>query len=351
MPINLPSLKAKPAELADWVELRTLAAPNRVFRVNRLKRYWDTHRETESSDPEGLKASEKATDDQGVNGEDADRFFDAITDELGERLGILKECYPFQFVDSKFSLKEQGDISDGSYAYLFCLLLSNCKQGEVFDGTWLPHVDGQVRDLFQACSTLAAAGHVRGCAFSFGWPRPNDNPPFLQKLREIYALFGEGEVVDAPRPGVSPHVKDEEIDVIAWRPRADGAAGKEYLLGQVASGDNWEAKSIKGGAITYLHHNWFSRVPNSDATPSIFIPHSTPPMGDGSRKERIEAATAKYGRIFDRLILPHDLQEGITLVDRQEAGVHIERRDDFPNVIQWVNGQLDGLRAAGEGPL
>lgn len=37
----------------------------------------------------------------------------------------------------------------------------------------------------------------------------------------------------------SPMVKDEEIDVIAWKPREDKTPGTYYLLGQVASGDKW----------------------------------------------------------------------------------------------------------------
>lgn len=351
MTIKLPPIKAKPADLADWIEVRTLAAPDGIFRITRIKRYWDTHRESEDSDPEGLRAREEDTDYDGVSGNDDDVFLDAITDELNDRALVLKESYPFKFEGNTFVLKEDFATNNGGYAYLFCLLISNCKEGDIFDGSWLPAIDHRVRDLFQACSTLAAAGNVTGCAISFGWPRPTNNPPFLTKLKTVYDKIGEGVPVDSPKPGASPHVKDEAIDIIAWRPRPDNAAGTEYLLGQVASGDNWEYKSIKGGAIDYFHNTWFSSPPSSPAQASIFIPYAVHPQGEGSRRDRIALLTHMYGRVFDRLILPLILELGIRLADDVDQGLTIERRNDFPHVIAWVECQLESLRAAGPGSL
>lgn len=345
MPIRHPTLKTQPSHLADWIEINALAAEDGVFRLNQLKRYRDTHRETESSDSEGKQGRESSTDDDGVDGADDDVFLDAICDELSERERVLHANYPFSLSTTRLSLKGEGQLSEGAYCYLFCLLVSNCKVGEIFDGQWLPQIDNGVRDLFQACSTLAAAGEVSGCAVSFGWPRPTGNPPFLQKLAAVYAAFGEGECVTAPRAGVSPDVKDASIDVIAWRPRADRAAGTEYLLGQVASGDNWEAKSILGGPISQFHRDWFTQPPASQPTPSIFIPHAVPPMGEGGRRERIDSATAHYGRIFDRLLLPSILAKGFELAKANKE-LMIERIDDFPQVVAWVSRQQESLRAA-----
>jgi hypothetical protein len=345
MPIKQPTLKGQQADLADWIEVTTLASPDGTYRLNSLKRYWDTHRETETSDPEGKETREESTDDEGVGGADDDAFLDSINDELGERETALKGSYPFAFSGTRFSLKPVEKITNGGYCYLFCLLVSNCKAGDIFNGQWLPDIDNVVRDLFQACSTLAAAGEVSGCAISFGWPRPTGNPPFLEKLKTVYTAFGEGKCVNTQRPGVSPNVKDAAIDVIAWRPRPDRSAGKEYLLGQVASGDNWEAKSIKGGPIEKFHRDWFTQPPASQATASIFIPHAMPPIGDGGRRERMDSATANFGRIFDRLLLPSFLAKGIDLA-KEDGDLIIERLHDFPKVIDWVDRQMSSLRAA-----
>jgi hypothetical protein len=160
----------------------------------------------------------------------------------------------------------------------------------------------------------------------------------------VYHHFGEGEVVNEPRVGASPMVKDEEIDVIAWKPRKDKAAGTFYLLGQVASGSNWEAKSIKGDPIAYFHRTWFTRTPASEPLPSIFIPQAVLPTGDGGRKDRIDLQTAKFGFILDRLVLPSLASVGISLFDDKSNDLIIERRSDIPRVIAWVSAQVTALR-------
>jgi hypothetical protein len=228
MPLKPPPLKSAPYLVCDWMELKTLASPTGQFRISSLKRQWDTNRESEGTDPEGLDQREGDTDLDGVSGGDEDAYLDSIIEEIGDRIDALGESYPFR-LDEGNKIVVVEPASDGGYSYFFCLFLTYANGRELLDGSWLPAVDNRVRDLFQACSTVAAAGEVRGCAISFGWPRPNTNPPFLTRLRQVYAIFGEGVVVQTPRKGVSPSPKDEEIDVIAWRPRADRAAGTEYL--------------------------------------------------------------------------------------------------------------------------
>lgn len=336
-------LRAAPNVICDWVELRTICAEARFFRLAELRRLWDTMREREGADPEGLEIREEDTDDDGVRGGDEDIFLDAITEEIGDRAESLGECYPF-VQDGRRRVVLREHLSPGAYTYLFCLLVSNSKVGDVLSGEWLPRVDHNTRDLFQACATIAAAGEVAGNAFSFGWPRPADNPPFLTALRRIYGLFGEGVVRDTPLPGASPNPKDEEIDVIAWRPRADRAAGTVYMLGQVASGDNWEAKSILGGPIRNFHELWFEVVPASEARASIFIPHAVPPNATGSRRERMAIQTRKYGIILDRLRLPRALSDGLTLAAGNPT-VTVERLDAMPDIGSWVDEQIAAMRA------
>lgn len=343
MPIKSPPLKAAPSLICDWMELSILRN-NRSFRFSDLKRGWDKNRESESTDSEGRIAREDDSDGEGFSGEDADAFLDIVIDELGDRATALNDTYPFQISETGTHLTLLDDLNEGSYIYLFCLLLTHSRADDVIDGTWLPDITHRTRDLFQACSTLAAAGHADGCAISFGWPRPNDNPPFLQRLREVYALFGEGTVVDVPALGASPSPKDEEIDIIAWRPTNDSAPGTFYLLGQVASGQNWEAKSLKGPPIETFHAMWFAPKPASDPTASIFIPHAIMPNANGDRRDVMAWTTLRFGTIFDRLRLPFFASKGIKIADAGNKNIYIERRDDVPEIIQWVKSQVDVLR-------
>jgi len=348
--LNLPQLKASPAMLADWIELRTLADPEGFFRLNNLKRFWDTHRAMEDSDPEGKFSREQETDEFGVSGGDEDVFLDAVIDEIAARAKALGAAYPFAIPSEGLTVRLADTLSVGQHTYLFCLLLTNSRTGELLTGTWLPNIDNRVRDLFQACSTVAAAGEVHGCAVSFGWPRPDSNPPFLEALRRAYTLMGEGVPVNEARAGASLWAKDEEIDIIAWKPRLDGAAGTQYLLGQVASGDNWEAKSIKGGPIDYFHRTWFNPPPPSPVTPSIFIPHAVPPFAEGSRRDRMDLLTEKYGIIFDRLRVPLLVVKGLELL---AANPHltVERVLHLDDIPVWVTSEIQRLRNANEIPL
>lgn len=350
MPLHNPPLKDRPEVISDWVELRTLADSSGAFPLARLQRYWDTKRETESTDTEGKSKSEGFTDEEGISGEDSDKFIDAIADELGERASILGDAYPFEFTSNgnRFKLKEFLGL--GGWTYIFCLLFEHHKIGDLWTGSWLPKITHIERDLFQACATLAVAGKIQGCAISFGWPRPDGNPPFRKKLKEVYALFGEGVTRDEILPGASPMVKDEEIDLIAWQPRPDRTAGTVYVLGQVASGDDWTGKSIKG-SIDYFHSAWFSTRPPSTPSPAIFIPHAVPPMGEGNRKERMALLTEKFGMIFDRMLMPTMTQAGFSLGLEKRANFLIERMDDSGKIEGWVTQQISDLRGAGAVPL
>lgn len=346
MAIKQPSLVSPPALLCDWAEFKALSTPAGLFRLDLLKRLWDVNREREESDPEGFTEREEDTDDEGVSGGDDEAFIDSITGEIGERSEALGDSYPFR-IGRGNRLEVVGPPHEGGYVYLFCLLLTYSNAKEILDGSWVPEVDNRVRDLFQATSTLAAAGEVSGSAISFGWPRPNGNPPFLRRLKEVYALFGEGDVVADARPGVSPWAKDEEIDVIAWRPRPDRAPGvAQYLLGQVASGDNWMSKPLQGAPIQNFHRNWFTQPPASQAQGYIFIPHAVPPTDShGTRKERMNALTVRYGTIIDRMRLPALTKEGLSLA-RRRSRLLIERADDVHEMQQWVNSQLAALHRA-----
>lgn len=343
MAIKPAPLKSTPSLLCDWVEFSVIKE-SRPFRFSVLKRRFDVNRETESTDTEGRRIREDETDAEGFSGEDADAFLDSITDELGDRIQWLGDAYPFQMNDRGTHLELKEPLSDGAYIYLFCLFLTHCKADDVVDGTWIPAIDHKTRDLFQACSTLAAAGQIQGCAISFGWPRPDDNAPFLTRLQQVYAMFGEGQVIAHPHPGASPSPKDEEIDIIAWQPVNDRAPGTRYMLGQVASGHNWEAKSVKGPPIEKFHAMWFAPKPGSEPTSSIFIPHAIIPNATGSRRDAMQWLTLEFGMIFDRMRLPLFAMKGIELADSNNPTFHIERRNDVAEIVAWVTTHVESLR-------
>lgn len=326
---NLP-LEADVQVIVDWLEYKVLSSEYSTVAVSDLQRLWDTRRNAEDFDFEN-------SDTQEVD------FAQNIFTEITKRINELAENYPFVFSDSGESLELNSVLNEGSYVYLFCLLLSHVSKGEVLNGDYLPTINNDIRDLFQACATIAAAGEVNGHSYSFGFPRP-DNSGFLDKLKIIYARFAEGRVVDTVPQGASPRTKDDQIDVIAWRDRNDGAAGKIYLLGQVASGNNWPDKSIKGGPIDRFHGTWFSNPKvSSQPMAALFIPYCVLPENGNDVRDRLNILTLEFGNIHYRNTLPSLFQKGLDLA-RSNATLAIERVTDVPRIIQWVNQQLTSLK-------
>jgi hypothetical protein len=345
MALRIPQITAQPALLCDWIELKALSNPVGQYRISLLKRLWDIGRNSEHANPAGRAEREEDTDAEGVGGDDDDVFIDSVVTEVESRIEALGGAYPFELVPGN-KLRVVGPPRVGGYMYLFSLLLTHANGRELLDGTWRPAVDNRVRNLFQACSSVAAAGELRGSAVSFGWPRISASKPFLVRLREVYALFGEGEVVEQPKRGVTPYIKDGEIDVIAWKPQRDRAAGTHYLLAQVASGDGWEEKPLSSNAITTFHRNWFVTPPASDARRSIFIPHTVLPRRRGdSRRDRMNAIQATFGTIFDRMRLPLLVQEGVDHA-QQRPDVTVEGHYALNSITEWVNLQLIALQGA-----
>jgi hypothetical protein len=332
MPLSIPPVEAYPHVQLDWLELKILRSEYKTEGLAGLKRDFDTRRNSEGRDPEG------GTDDE-------EAFFERLLEEMRFRSDSLGDAYPFRLSESGESLELVDAITPGGYIYLFCLFLSHPSAGQVFSGEYLPEIDNSIRNLFQACSTLAAAGEIGGTAYSFGYPRP-DGSNFLTKLHEVYRAFGEGQVVAEIPAGASTWPKDEEIDIICWRPSSDGAAGKPYMLGQVASGANWGAKSIKGGSIESFHNVWFIRRPASEAKASMFFPFCIDPTASETLRERLEVLVHKYGTIIYRYRLPRLAQIGIDL-KAENADLVVEGELALPTISEWVDAQISQFEAVG----
>lgn len=318
--------------ICDWFELYVLSSEYDSANFGELARKWDKRRNSEDADFEGLKIQQN------------DLFLEEIYQTIRERMECLQDCYPFKFSENGEELiYEKDNLNNGSIIYLFCLFLSNTKNEVVFDDYSFFEINNNVRDLFQACATWAAAGDIEGNAYSFGFPRP-DRSSFLPKLRAIYSHFCDGMVRATPRPGVSVNPKDEEIDIIAWRPRQDKAAGTYYLLGQAASGKNWDDKSLTG-AIDSFHQNWFEIIPASKAIAAMFIPFNIIPVSTESSQERISVLTPRFGTIFYRYRIPSCAKKGLD-ISKANKSLKIERVEDIDKISIWVQDVIRKFREA-----
>jgi hypothetical protein len=322
--------------LADWVELSAVRSRDgRIGFSTLLSSY--------------TFSEEEQSDDIGTQDADDEALQIAVQHEIESRRKIIGPGYPFCVGANGGFIQAAAEPTLVGAIYLFCLFLSHAYDRTIIPKALAPVIDNTARDLFQACATVAAAGYVEGVAMSFGWPRPAGEA-FLEALRRIYALFGDGTPVAEPRPAAPTEVKDDGVDVIAWKPSPDGLPGTQYLLGQVASGENWVDKSIAADAEMF-HRYWFHPQPATPHQNAMFMPFCLEPKGqnqDVAAQEllvdHMQRLTHKYGVIFYRYRIASYAAKGLLIHDH---GEHlIERVADIPKIAEWVQEYSQALKAA-----
>jgi hypothetical protein len=312
--LSIPEFDAGPRLQADWLELAAFLSESGRVLVTELVNQQDLDQDQE---PEDFGDLDELLED----------IASKVTAEVDRRRHDLGNAYPFELNDDGevFSLIEEWNV--GQAIYLFCLIMSHAPKSRLVPRDYAPDDDQliEARDLFQVCSTLAAAGHTGGPAFSIGSPRI-DGTAFLAKLDEIWEVYGDGVPQDEPPPGVPPQHKDEGIDVISYWPERDGKPGHGYLLGQVASGKDWKRKSVRPDLAAFLR--WFKLVPAAPAHAAIFIPFSVD-------DEAVGRYTMSHGYVAHRLRLPRHAGRAPSLSD---SGISpIERLDEIGRVYAWLD--------------
>jgi hypothetical protein len=261
----------------------------------------------------------------------------SVTNEFARRKKVLEGAYPFKVLNDgdTLSLVPNSEWHIGCSAYLLSLILSHATDSEILPKEAVPTAAllRESRDLFQICATIAAAGYCDGPSYSMGWPRP-DRSNFLTKLKAIWADFRDGAPRDEPLPVSSEEVKDEGIDVIAWRAEPDKKPCTLYILAQVASGNNWKSKSVLPD-INRFHREWFTKLPVSTPHPAMMIPFLLD-------SDCIEHEAPCLGHIFDRDRVPRYANRALSLGGKFK----VERLEDMNAVRDWIVQHQHNVQAS-----
>ncbi len=333
-----PPIECSSNDLADWLELEVLVAERDSAPIRAVNQTLEIG---EDMEPDEL-------DEENIL---AERRLQQVVSAVDERRHAMGVAYPFSLDDSGTCLTLTEQIESAGYVYLFCLIVSAGAPGGLLQaGPARPDLD-RARSLFQVCATVASAGFAVGPAFSTGWPRP-DSTTFLEKLREVYAHFGDGQVHAVIPLGAPRQVKDDEIDVVAWRHTNDVRPPMGYFLGQAASGADWPRKSLKGHVDTF-HGTWFSQQPAARPRVGTIMPFCLPSPADADAadheaQETIEFELRRFQLEHEELLHRHRvasyLAEGLRL---HEAGIGpIERIADLEQIVEYVTAYREQLRAA-----
>lgn len=242
-----------------------------------------------------------------------------------------------------FSLDERDEIltcnldrdSLGHAAYILSLVLSNLRAvSPILDGSRLhpnPQEVDQLRKFFQYFATAALAAEIHGCAWSFGFPRP-DRSGFIKKLTEIWERLEDGWV--SPQRGAPTNPKDDQIDVFAARLHPDGLPGFLLAVAQVATGKDANQKSLKGH-LDAFKGRWFSPQPVTAFLAYMIVPFA-------KANDQFFDYVRIMGSVLHRLRVPRRVAEAAELV---KAGEMIEGYDRLAEAVQWIASYQDRGRA------
>lgn len=305
-------------EVWDLVDMLELCAYHcGEASIENIGRIFDTRREHEDLDYEDHETTQ-------------DEYTTALYDEVAYRVDKIGDAYPYTYSDceTKLVYKDEEDQTDGSYVYLFCLLLSTYKIAGI-------EVLNDERNLFESCTVIGSAGLFQGNSCHFGFPRPNNNG-FLERLKEIFEDdIGDGKVREHFEIGVNPNMKDGKIDVITWP--LNWRDGHPIYFVQAAAGFNWEDKPPKPFAdISKLTH-WFSTMPTSKIIDVLAIPHDLhPKRWAPTRADTEKYYSTLYGPMIWRFTLPPNVNKGMALLTEASIIEHIDKLDE---IKEWVETQ------------
>lgn len=334
--IAVPDESAHRSKIADWLEMKAISAPDGRVAFSTL-----------------ISATAVAENEQAEDIGDEDIEEDELVlsaqGEISRRQNNIGEGYPFRIDNNGRAMQFVTPVSEVGSVYLFCLFLSHAFDRTIVSKALAPKVTNKTRDLFQACATIAAGGYVRGPSISFGFPRP-DGATFLKALHRVYKLFGDGTPRKKPRVAAAKKIKDNGIDIIAWRRSIDGLPCTLYLIAQVASGADWEDKSVIVDR-QHFHKYWFDVEPGSQAQDAMFMPFELEPEDpeDGTQyedvlKDHMQSIGYRFGTLFYRDRIAKHLADGLQFIADGETA--IERSSDLGKVVKWVENYTKRLRAA-----
>lgn len=189
-----------------------------------------------------------------------------VYSELERRAYLLGSAYPFQVKDGGITYAKSNNG-----VYEFCLATSLVPSINVN-----PFVEVGVG--FERLATEVARTYLGDAALAVrtGWPS-HDHAQRPVKFKDLSKIVFElcGEWIWQPSPGNSddpPHtdVKDEGVDYVIWLPMLDKRAGKLFMLGQCACGDNWDTKlnDINDGKLK----RWLNPVTFAKYTTAFSVP-------------------------------------------------------------------------------
>jgi hypothetical protein len=336
----------KIALAADWMELAAILSRRKTASRADLIRSLSVLEDSQH----GVVQLEELIDSEHTGEEleeeilqsDSELWASDVREELATRLASIGQAYPFRIdasgMDWLLTYHPEEDRHDHLF-YSCCLLITARRYGLLT--CEVPQMDR----IMQIIAYLVAGRIVDGTAYWFGYPRPDGTGKMAEAIAEVLRRMGFDSPTLAPPLWSLGEENDEGVDLIAWRNFGDGLPARLVVYGQVASGKNWEDKSV----VRYTDSTipiWFGAFGQRYYIPAMFIPW-----------QQYIAIGSSRGRNFRQRVLEMSVKQekifGVT-IDRgriAELASHATRtgNDDedawVDQLVTWRSSVLASLQA------
>jgi hypothetical protein len=185
-----------------------------------------------------------------------------IWQEISRRHRLVPKAHPVKVFGDRL---ERIQLWMDNPVYAFQLLLTLQRLYDLIEtssGQW-----GRPAKLFELLTTSAAAQYL-GDAINIGTPRRGDVPrSFGRCLDYICKKLGE---VKGTTTLYTSTVKDDGVDIIAWRSFKDGRSSQVIILINCAAGAGWRGKLGEISLSVWRDHiNWATDPIKAFAVPFV----------------------------------------------------------------------------------
>jgi hypothetical protein len=268
-----PSSKNDLNELADFVELECL-------------------KNTQFSKNETISTVARLEDDNDPSLQKIiDPIESKIEDVFGEidyRMKFCNGSYPFILKSIGSVLKVNNGSNESAMGlYKFLLLATRLNmQTERFHG----NIDGTL--LFEKISKHILTNYLgsRTKAFLFG--TSSHGTSFESKVNELCKELNEGHGFINRNNLSAGNIKDDALDIVAWKPFTDNYGGKLIAFGQCKTGTTWKTQTTHLRPDSFCK-SWMRDMPSVDPIRIYFVCESL-------LRNKWYTTSAKAGIFFDR---------------------------------------------------
>ena len=251
---------------------------------------------------------------QAPDGAEIDELFG----EVRRRADIAPHLYPFRDVEE--SIVREPDIDGRIYRLLLMMSLEVApfRQENRYN---------EINPAFELLTREAMISYMGQGALGrrFGWPSGDGRPQYLADAIEWLAQAMSLQVGDLA--DIDADDKDGGVDVVVWKPFADGSPAFSVYLIQCTVQAGYEGKAGGINAARWLTWIKFGQAPQK----VLSIPHAVPL----DAKVRVS-----LGFSF------HVLLDRLRICEKLDGGTNLAHFAEYEHIAEWVTAEIEKTRLA-----